>query len=200
MGRIINNGDNLTIVGSPFAMLLYTVGEDPESDPTFNTEDGCIQCYTERFEDGEYLAEFRNPFNSCNNLGYLYNHYDYRLDKYFNIGKNCIAVNMVHTDFQDKNNGSDMDSDSIYTTNQKDIVAHAKYCVKHYPTIVNNIPKEKNTYSSSLEDFAKIDNKLAASQMSIGSSSNLAQIALSYSYSFSDQKYINYVCILSVLA
>lgn len=105
MGRIINNGDNLTIVGSPYAMLLYTVGEDPESDPTFNVEDGCIQCFTERFEDGEYLAEFRNPFNSCNNLGYLHNHYDYRLDKYFNIGKNCIAVNMVHTDFQDKNNG-----------------------------------------------------------------------------------------------
>lgn len=200
MGRIINNGDNLTIVGSPYAMLLYTVGEDPESDPTFSVEDGCIQCFTERFEDGEYLAEFRNPFNSCNNLGYLHNHYDYRLDKYFNIGKNCIAVNMVHTDFQDKNNGADQDSDSIYTTNQKDIVAHAKYCVKHYPTIVNNIPKEKNTYSSSLEDFAKIDNKLAASQMSIGSSSNLAQIALSYSYSFTDQKYINYVCILSVLA
>ena len=200
MGRIINNGDNLTIVGSPFAMLLYTVGEDPESDPTFSHEDGCIQCYTKRFKDGEYLAEFRNPFNSCNNLGYLHNHFDERLDKYFNIGKNCIAVNMVHTDFQDKNNGSDMDSDSIYTTNQKDIVAHAKYCVEHYPTIVNNIPKEKNNYSSSLEDFAKIDNKLAASQMSIGSSSNLAQIALSYSYTFPNQKYKDYVCILSVLA
>ena len=200
MGRIINNGDNLTIVGSPYAMLLYTVGEDPESDPTFYSEDGCIQCYTERFEDDEYLAEFRSPFNSCNNLGYLHNHYDYRLNKYFNIGKNCIAVNMIHTDFQDKNNGADQDSDSIYTTNQKDIVAHAKYCVAHYPTIVNNIPKEKNTYSSSLEDFARIDNKLAASQMSIGTSSNLAQIALSYSYSFSDRKYIDYVCILSVLA
>ena len=200
MGRIINNGDNLTIVGSPYAMLLYTVGEDPESDPTFNCEDGAIQCYTERFEDGEYLAEFRSPFNSCNNLGYLHNHYDYRLDKYFNIGKKCISINMVQTDFQDKNNGSDMDSDSIYTTNQKDIVTHAKYCVAHYPTIVNNIPKEKNTYSNSLEDFARIDNKLAASQMSIGTSSNLAQIALSYSYTFTDQKYIDYVCILSVLA
>lgn len=200
MGRIINNGDNLTIVGSPYAMLLYTVGEDPESDPTFQLEEGSIQCFTERFEDGEYLAEFRSPFNSCNNLGSLHNHYDDRLKKYFNIGKNCIAVNMVHTDFQDKNNGSDMDSDSIYTTNQPDIVAHAKYCVQHYPTIVNNIPKEKNTYTSSLVDFAKVDNKLAASQLSIGSSSNLAQIALSYSYTFPEQKYKDYVCILSVLA
>lgn len=105
MGRIINNGDNLTIVGSPFAMLLHTVGEDPESDPTFEHEDGCIQCYTERFEDNEYLAEFRNPFNSRNNLGYLHNHYDWRLEKYFNIGKNCIAINMIGTDFQDRNNG-----------------------------------------------------------------------------------------------
>ena len=104
-GRIINNGDNLTIVGSPYAMLLYTVGEDPESDPTFENENGCIQCYTERFEDGEYLAEFRSPFNSRNNLGYLHNHYDWRLEKYFNIGKNCIAINMIGTDFQDRNNG-----------------------------------------------------------------------------------------------
>lgn len=200
MGRIINNGDNLTIVGSPYAMLLHAVGEDPESDPTFQQEEGCIQCFTERFADGEYLAEFRSPFNSCNNLGYLHNHYDDRLVKYFNIGKNCIAINMIHTDFQDKNNGADQDSDSIYTTNQPDIVAHAKYCVQHYPTIVNNIPKEQNTYTSSLEDFAKVDNKLAASQLSIGSSSNLAQIALSYSYTFPEQKYKDYVCILSVLA
>lgn len=200
MGRIINNGDNLTIVGSPYAMLLYTVGEDPESDPTFEHEEGCIQCYTERFEDGEYLAEFRSPFNSRDNLGYLHNHYDWRLKKYFNIGKNCIAINMIGTDFQDRNNGSDQDSDSIYTTNQSDIVVHAKYCIQNYPTIVNNIPKEKNIYTSSLEDFAKVDNKLAASQSAIGTSSNLAALALSYSYSFPDKKYTNYVCILSVLA
>ena len=95
---------------------------------------------------------------------------------------------------------ADMDSDSIYTTNQSDIVIHAKYCVQNYPTIVNNIPKEKNIYTSSLEDFAKVDNKLAASQSAIGTSSNLAALALSYSYSFPDKKYTNYVCILSVLA
>ena len=86
-------------------MLLHTVGEDPESDPTFEHEDGCIQCYTERFEDNEYLAAFRSPFNSRNSLDYMHNHYDWRLNKYFNIGKNCIAINMVGTDFQMKNNG-----------------------------------------------------------------------------------------------
>ena len=200
MGRIINEGDNLTIIGSPFAMLLYTVGEDVNQDDTFSQEDGCIQCFTERFKDGEYLAEFRSPFNSRNNLGCVHNVYSNKLKRYFNIGRNCIAVNLIGTDWQDRNNGSDQDSDMVYTTNQPDIVKHAKYCVKNYPTIVNNIPKEKNRYDLSMKSFAKVDNMLGASQMLIGTSSNLAQCCLSYSYSFPDKKYEDYVCILSVLA
>lgn len=199
-GKIIQNADNLVIVGSPYAMLLHSVQADPLQDDTFMVEPGTIQCYTERFKWGEYLAEFRNPFNSKNNLGYLHNVYDPRLEKYFNFGKQIIAVNMIGTDFQDRNNGSDQDSDSLYVTNQSDIVEYAKYCYKNYPTIVNNIPKEKNSYDYSLENFAAIDNNLAAAQRAIGESSNLAQICLTYTYNFPDQKYQDYVCILSVLA
>ena len=105
VGKVINNADNLTIVGSPYAMLLYTVGEDVEKDDTFLQEEGCIQCYTERFKDNEYLASFRNPYNSKENMLYLHNHYDDRLSKYFNLGKVIIAVNLLHTDFQDRANG-----------------------------------------------------------------------------------------------
>lgn len=199
-GRSIQNADNLTIVGSPYAMLLHSVGGDAFSDPTFAVEDGAIQCWTARFEDGEYLAEFRSPFNSRSNLGYMHNHHHEYFDRYFRLGNNCIAVNMNGTDFQDKNNGSDQDSDSIYTTNQPEIVAHAKYCCANYPTIVNTVPKMKNVYDSSLESFAKVDNELAAAQLAIGESSNLAQLCLTYSYNFEDQKYQDYVSILSVLA
>ena len=199
-GRSIQNADNLTIVGSPYAMLLYSIGRDPNDDPTFNIEEGCIQCWTERFEDGEYLAEFRNPFNSRNNLGYLHNVNHEYLNKYFNLGKLCIAVNLIGTDFQDRNNGSDQDSDSIYVTNQPDIVKHAKYCYANYPTIVNLVPQEKNVYDYNMKDFARVDNALAAAQLAIGESSNIAQLALTYTYNYSDQKYQDYVCILSVLA
>ena len=104
-GKVINEGDNLVIVGNPYAMLLHSVGEDISKDTTFATELNAIQCYTERFRFGEHLAEFRNPFNSKNNMGYLHNVYDERLEKYFNIGEQCIAVNMIGTDFQDRNNG-----------------------------------------------------------------------------------------------
>jgi len=199
-GKIIQNADNLVIVGSPYAMLLHAIGEDVNKDCTFYQEENAIQCWTERFADGEYLAEFRSPFNSKNNMGYLHNVYHEYFDKYFKFGKQIIAVNMIGTDFQDRNNGSDMDSDSIYTTNQSDIVKYAKHCYLNCPTIVNNIPKEKNNYSLSLENYAIVDNNLAAAQLAIGESSNLAQLCLTYTYNFDDQKYKDYVCILSVLA
>ena len=202
-GEVIQNAENLTVVGSPYAMLLYAATGDESSvdnDDTFFQEAGTIQCYTERFNSGEYLAFFRSPFNSKNNLSYLHNVYSRNMDRYFNLGRQCIAVNMIGTDFQDRNNGSDQDSDFGYTTNHADIVAHAKYCYQNYPTIVNNIPKEKNVYSNTMDDYAAIDNGLAKSQTDIGESSNLAQIAQTYDCTFGNPKFADYVCILSVLA
>ena len=38
-------------------------------------------------------------------MSYLHNHHHPYFDKYFDFGKLIIAVNMVHTDFQDRNNG-----------------------------------------------------------------------------------------------
>lgn len=199
-GKIIQNADNLVIVGSPYGMLLHTVGEDPETDPTFEQEEGVIQCYTGRFDIGEYLAGFRSPFNSRNNLGYYRNVYHEYFEKYFDFGKQIIAVNMAHTDFQSRNNGSDQDSDSLYVTDQPYIVDCARRFYLEYPTIDNNIPKEKNHYNNTPLEFARVDNNLAAAQLAIGESSNLAQICLTYTYNFPDQKFQDYVCILSVVA
>ena len=104
-GKIIQNGDNLVIVGSPYAMLLHSVGENVDKDNSFTVEEDCIQCFTTRFKDNEYLAEFRNPFNSKNNMGYLHNVYNDIFFKYFDFGEQIVAINMIGTDFQDRNNG-----------------------------------------------------------------------------------------------
>ena len=199
-GKVIQNADNLVFVGSPYAMLLHSVGEDVENDNTFEYEYGCIQCYTERFDDDEYLAGFRSPHNSKNNILSLHNVYSDIYKKYFDLGKQIIVLNVSHTDVQDRANGCDFDSDSGYITNQKDIVACAKKCYLEYPTIVNNIPKDKNSYEDTLENYSLVDNKLSHAQMAIGTSSNIAQIAQTYMYNFDDRKYRDYVCILSVLA
>lgn len=95
---------------------------------------------------------------------------------------------------------ADQDSDFGYTTNQTDIVEHARRCYQEYPTIVNNIPKSTKVYENTLESFAEIDSSLAKSQLDIGESSNLAQIAQTYDCSFDDPKFKDYVCILSVIA
>lgn len=199
-GKVLQEGDNLVMVGSPYAMLLYSVGEDVEKDNTFGQEQDCIQCYTKRFGADEYLAGFRSPHNSKSNIIGLKNIESDILDKYFYIGEQCIAMNCKHTDVQDRLNGCDWDSDQIFVTNQDDIADYAKYCYINHPTIVNNIPKEKNHYDLSMYNHAVIDNNLAKAQMAIGESSNLAQLALTYGYSFTDKSYDDYVCILSVVA
>ena len=199
-GKVVQNADNLVFVGSPYAMLLYTVGENVEKDTTLKQEEDTIQCFTQRFNDGEYLACFRSPHNSKNNISYLHNVYSDEYFKYFDLGKQIIVLNVQHTDIQDRMNGCDFDSDSGYVTNQPNIVLCAKRAYMNYPTIVNNIPKDKNKYSDTLENYAKIDNTLAHAQSAIGLSSNLAQFAQTYMYNFDDQKYKDYVCILSVLA
>jgi hypothetical protein len=199
-GKLIQHSNNLTLFGSPYALLMHSVGVFKDNDPTFETEDGCIQCYAPMFDDGEYLAEFRSPFNGMANLGYLHNHYHPYFKKYFNPEELLVFVNTSHTDFEDRNNGSDFDSDSVYVTNLPEIVERAKYCYENYPTIVNNIPKSKIKYTNTNKNFAMVDNKLASAQKAIGESSNLAQIALTYSYNFEDDSYKDYVCILSVLA
>lgn len=202
-GEIIQDAENLVIIGSPYAMLLYAASgneKDCDFDDTLHAEEGAVQCYTPRFEPDTYLAGFRSPFNSRNNIDYLHNVYDERLEKYFGFTRQIIAVNMIGTDFQDRNNGSDQDSDTLYVTAQPSIVDCARRFYTEYPTIVNQIPKDVNVYNNTMADFARLDSTLARSQLAIGLASNLAQIAQSYSYTFNDNKYQTYACILAVLA
>lgn len=202
-GHLIQNADNLVLVGSPYAMLLYGATGDASSvdlDTTFQPEPDAIQCYTSRFADGDYLAGFRSPFNGRGNLSYLHNVHDPRFDAYFPFGRQVLAVNLIGTDFQDRNNGSDQDSDSLYTTNQPEIVAHARHCYRTYPTIVNNLTREQTHYTNSPAAYAAMDHMLAGAQAAIGDSSNLAQLAQTYSYNYPDPYYEDAICILSVLA
>lgn len=208
-GKIFVEGDNLTVFGNPYALLLYSVGEDWQDDPTFQQEKGCIQCYTPRFSSNEYLAAFRNPHNSPNNVCYMHNVYSKYFEKYFDLSNNIMAVNCIGTDVQDRCNGEDFDSDFNLVTNHPVIVKCAKRCYKDYPTIVNSLKESGMTYGNSKTDYSNMDNKFSGSQMGIGWSSNLAQLAMTYYWTELEKEnpdesrlkelYDNFV-ILSVLA
>lgn len=179
-GKILVNGDNLTVCGNPYALLLHSVGDDYNTDSTLTQEDGVIQCYTTRFKNNEFLAAFRNPHNSPNNICYLHNVHSDVMKKYFPFSDNIIAINCIHTDIQDRANGMDEDSDFVLVTNQSTMVHCAQKCYMEYPTIVNALKESGITYQNTKKDYAAMDNKFSKSRMAIGYSSNLAQLAMTY--------------------
>ena len=199
-GKITINADNLTVCGNPYALLLYSVGEDWKKDPTLNYENGTIQCYTKRFNDGEYLCGIRNPHNSPNNICYLHNVYSEEMNKYFCFSNNIIAVNCIRSDIQSRANGMDFDSDFLFVTNEKIMVSCAKESYEKYPTIVNDLKESGITYENTPESYASMDNKFAKSRLGIGESSNLAQLAMTYYWTEPSKELYDNFIILSVLA
>lgn len=199
-GKITVNADNLTMCGNPYALLLYTVSKDWTKDPCFEQEQGTIQCYTTRFNDGEYLCGIRSPQNSPNNICYLKNTYSKEMQKYFPFSENIVAVNCIGTDLQDRTNGSDFDSDFIFATNNPIMVKCAKRCYDEFPTIVNQLKESSITYENTKLAYSQMDNKFAKSRLGIGWSSNLAQLAMSYYWTEQDEDLYNNFVILSVVA
>ena len=179
-GKITVSGDNLTVCGNPYALLLYTVGEDWNSDPTLRPDDGVIQVYTTRFSDGEYLCGIRNPHNSANNLGYFKNVLHPLMDKYFKFSNNIMAVNCIHTDVQCRMNGEDFDSDFNFVTNQPQMVEAARIAYRDFPTVVNEIPESGVAYDNTMAEYARMDSNMQGAQKAIGGSSDSAQLAQSY--------------------
>lgn len=183
-GRLLQNADNLTIMDNPVALLIKAVGGDPLQEECFKVMKDGVQCHTTRFKEGERLAAFRSPHNSPNNIIHLYNVYPDKLRRYFpNIGQNVIIFNAIKTDTQARLSGHDVDSDFVFVTNQSDLADLARRAYVQYPTIINEVEELSTSgYHFLLEDYAKMDNKIADAQESIGTSTDVAQLALSYYY------------------
>lgn len=184
-GRLPQIGDNLTIMDNPISLLMKAVGDKNSLDEgCFELMRDGVQCYAPRFNGGERLAAFRSPHNSPNNIIHLYNVYPEKLVKYFpNIGQNVIVFNAIRTDTQARLSGHDVDSDFVYVTNHKDLADLARKAYIEYPTIINDVDeKGSNNYHFTLEDYAEMDNQISDAQESIGTSTDTAQLALSYYY------------------
>ena len=183
LGKLLQYGDNLTICGNVIALLMKATGQENFLEENcFEKIGGGIQCYTPRFKEGEKIAGFRSPHNSPNNIVYLENVYPKLVRKYFpKLGNNVIIINGIGTDVQSRLNGQDLDTDSVYATNQPDIVDIAKTAYSDYPTIINDIGlKGKSEYRKDMESYAKMDSSISSAQYAIGNASNIAQLALSY--------------------
>lgn len=128
------------------------------------------------------------------------------MDRYFVFSNNICAMNMISTNAQDRANSMDEDSDFCYSTRDKAIV-QASINAQSFPTIFNDIDKDKIPYKDTMSDRAIIDHNLAKGKYDIGLTSNLAMLALSwYNKAITDGKtekaneLLKVVCISSVLA
>lgn len=182
LGKLLQNGDNLTICGNPIAMLMKVMGKDFLNEQCFKQIPDGIQCYTTRFADGERIAGFRSPHNSPNNIVHLENVYPEPIRTYFpDLGRNVIIINGIETDVQSRLNGQDLDTDAIYATNQKHVVDLARLAYMNYPTIINGIkPTGVSNYDKSMKSYSEMDSTISSAQYDIGSASNIAQLGLSY--------------------
>lgn len=182
LGKLFQDGDNLTICGNPVAMLMKVTGENPTQEGCFKQFECKIQCSTTRFAEGETLAGFRSPHNAPNNIIYMENVYPKAIMRYFpNLGNNVIIINGIGTDVQSRLNGQDLDSDSIFVTNQRNIVSLAQKAYLTCPTIISKIDSSvNNQFDTSMKSYSKMDAGIASSQYNIGLASNIAQLALSY--------------------
>jgi tellurite resistance protein len=213
-GKLLTEGDNLTVCGNVYPLLLHAVGEVPYTkdskgkcildrnytDPTLPKIDKGYSVYTTRFcEEACEIAMFRNPHNATNNIMLGVLHKDELKSKYFNFSKNIIEIDMIRTDCQARANGLDMDSDFCLCTINETAVESAIEALK-YPTIVNDIPEEKIPYNNTMNDLVNIDEALAEGKYSIGTSSNLAAKALSFYWKYKTDELKNIVAIASVLA
>ena len=68
----------------------------------------------------------------------------------------------------------------MLVTNQKEIVKASKNCYENYPTVVNALKESGVSYQNTKTAYADMDNKFSGTQMGIGWSSNLAQLAMTY--------------------
>lgn len=219
-GKLLVEGDNLTVCGNPYLLLLHAVGEvkyskvddtcildDSVVDETLTTTNEGISVYTTRFdnlEEGSKIAMFRNPHNSMSNIGLGILQKHELMKKHFEFSNNIIAFNMIKTDIQDRLNGLDEDSDFCLCSNDPYLVK-ASVKAQDYLTIVNNIAKDNKPYDDTDIDKANIDNTLAKGKFDIGVSSNVAQLALSWLWKNQNNKKLakeleDVVSVMSVLA
>ncbi|MDU7439815.1 MAG: hypothetical protein E7L05_04390 [Clostridium sp.] len=191
-GKLLAEGDNETIIGNPMILLKKITGQIDDIDKTLPNKNS---CYCRRFKDGEEIGAFRSPHNSPNNIMVFKNNLSEEMDKYFYcLGDNVIAVNFLENDVQDRGNGLDTNTDFLLCTTNETIV---KACIKaqEYPTIINGFVPSSKTYNNTIEDLAKIDNGLQASQKAIGTSSNVAMLYLSQYWNMfreHEEKHIDY--------
>ena len=124
-GHILLNGTNATLFGNGAELLKYIAGEEVTSE----LKQGQIR--SECFADKAKLLCARSPHITMGNLYCVENNLDGEIWGYFDLGENIVCVNAINENIQQRLNGCDYDSDTMFVTDDKLLIETAeKY--KHF--------------------------------------------------------------------
>lgn len=180
-GIKVDNADYMTLFSSPYEMLCAAYGDtitDTLIQRDTDIEDGAVEVYNNRFDDGQYTCGWRNPMINQGNVCYCLNrnHDEY---KWFNLSENIIIID-GWSNFVERNQGADEDSDTFCQCGIVTLVEVAKQMVQsgNYPVPINGI---SNSFKKTPRNFtalesADIDNIIANSNSDIGIVCNWATV------------------------
>lgn len=199
-GKLLVEGDNLTVFSNVWVLLNYMVNEVPytvdengkhiiDDDyrditlPVLLNDEGNgnkgYSCYANLFKEQESICAMRSPHNAPMAIMNYTNTLHPLINEYFNFDNNIICVNLIKNSLMSKAVGFDLDSDFFFCTSNP-IAVLASEKAQQYPTMINNIEPSAKKYKYDMEKLAEVDNLLAKSKQQIGTTSNNAQLALTY--------------------
>lgn len=172
-GKIRLNADYAIMLGNGMEYLYHTIGKFDVNNHEYELKGN--EVHTELFDYEKEYVGFRNPHTSQSNVLISKNKDSANINKYFNFTKNIVMVNGNRFPIADILSGCDFDSDSLLLVSDEKVLEVAKKCFGNYAVCVNKIDANPTEWSNTIDDMAKIDNKLATSQKLIGKTVNMAQ-------------------------
>lgn len=186
-GKILVDAGNKTIIGNPVEMVKYALGDLPVVNGkldldafknSFKSDGRYVNVYCKGYEDGKLLLSMRSPHSAPSGCVLLKHQEVGEIKKLFgdNIDENITCVDFTEFPVQDCWNGSDQDSDFVFTTDNEGLIeAVDKNSWLKEVIPQNSVPMETRRYKVSekwMVDYALSSN-------TIGECTNLSQIAFS---------------------
>lgn len=183
-GKIkVLGADYCTLIGNPVEMLYVATGDNV----TKSIHTG-KQMYCSKFQDGKWLAGFRNPHITMGNVLRVQNVW-YDEFKWFNLTDNIVISNAWDIDTMDRLQGNDYDSDNLLLIDNELIVSKALEC-EEFLTPINKIKATgdaRKPYNAAY--MSEVDDTLSQSKKDIGSVINFSQVLNSYYWDLSHKGY-----------
>ena len=177
-GRVLINGTYATLFGNPFELLLNTVNQFDDGKSRFLHKGEICSPF---FEDGVEITGSRMPHITMGNLLLAKNKRNNEIEKWFNLTREIVIVDVIENNIQYRLNGADYDSDAILITDNETIVDATKEQYERFLIPYPAFEPSKNNLDSSTplsSALSSIDSRIANNK--VGMIINYSQLLNSY--------------------